>query len=205
MKQTPKWVLFDVGGVIFDYKSAFRDIAIYLNVDEKRVGEEIFKYIGPGELGEITFESVWEKVLESFQKHHEKEAVLSMWWDLNRWVTDTRILLQELNDAGYLLALFTNNWVGMGVKTAAFLPELSLMKTTFESSIEKLRKPDKTFYEIVEQRINSSGKHIFFIDDTENNIATANDMGWQTFHYQLNKDNGKKSNNKLRRLLLPKV
>lgn len=202
MNIKPRWVIFDVGGVIFDYVSAFQTIAQYLKVDETYLIQQVFQNIGPGVLGEITFDEDLKNALIYLKRLHEFEKVRSLWWDQKWIVTDTSLLIRELKTHGYQLALFTNNWIDMGKKIYSFSPEIQAMDKRFESSKEKLCKPDRKFYELVEKKTHSAGKNIFFIDDTMKNLDTAITMNWQTFHYALGSDYGKISNDKIRSLLL---
>jgi 2-haloacid dehalogenase len=72
----------------------------------------------------------------------------------------------------------------------------------FESAVEKISKPDKRLYEIVENRIKATGSEIYFIDDNPENLQTAKKMGWQTFLYSLGEDEGEKANGLIRKNLL---
>ena len=200
----PQWVIFDVGGVLFDYQLAFSKIAEYLQVTNQNLLDEFYAALIPGELGELTFEDLFSNTLKKIDKHHEHAAVLDIWWNVEHWVEDTKKLMYELDDYDYSLALFTNNWVGMGEKTLGEFQQKQIVKKIFESSVEKLRKPDSRFYELIENEIGMKGSQIFFIDDTSVNIQTAHNRNWQTFLYTLGEDNGVTSNNKLRQKLLEK-
>lgn len=202
MNKKPKWVIFDVGGVIFDYVKAFQTIAQYLKVDETYLIQQVFQNIGPGVLGEITFDEDLKNALIYLKRLHEFDKVRSLWWNPKWIVPDTSALIRELKVQGYHLALFTNNWVDMGEKIYTFSPEIQTMDKRFESSKEKLCKPNRKFYELVERETHSSGNNIMLIDDTIKNLDTATEMKWQTYHYGLGDDDGKTSNNKIRKLLL---
>lgn len=198
----PRWILFDVGGVIFDYVSAFCAIAQYLKVSEEFFVQQIFQTVGPGILGQITFDEELKNALKHFDQVHEHQKVLSLWWDKKWFVSDTLTLIKELKLDDYKLAIFTNNWMDMAEKIYSLSPEIQSVHKRFESSKEKLYKPDIKFYELVESKTCSSDQNIFFIDDTRINLDTARLMNWQTFHYALGNDNGKTSNDKIRSLLL---
>lgn len=105
MAPKPIWIVFDIGGVIFDFKQAFADISKYLKIEERTLADKLFEHLEDGELGKKTFEQAWLEVLQSFNLHHEHESVLNIWWNLERWVADTRKLIQQLHKHGYHLAL----------------------------------------------------------------------------------------------------
>lgn len=202
MKVKPVWVVFDIGGVLLDYRSAIRDVAKHLSVEEQLLSDKLFTYMEDGELGKNTFDHMWEDVLKSMNKHHEHENVLYIWNDVKRFVLDTRLLLKQLHSHGYKIALFTNSWVGMLQYDLDHVQEFHLANPRIESWAEKLRKPDVRFYRLLEERVGASGNEILFMDDTLENIETANEIGWQTFHYMLGVDEGKSSNDILRYHLL---
>jgi epoxide hydrolase-like predicted phosphatase len=202
MNKKPTWIIFDIGNVLFNSDSAFRDIAEYLKVDERHIDELIIQYLGDNELGKMTLEGVWKNLLKKLNKQNEYKKVIEIWWDMKRWITDTKLLIYELNKAGYKLAILTNNWAGMGKRILNDVAEFSVIDRVFESSVEGLRKPDIKFYKLSEKRIGTSGKDIYFIDDSKKNIEAAKKIRWQTFLYSLGNDNGKSANDLIRKELL---
>jgi len=198
----PTWVIFDIGGVIFNSDTAFKDIADYLKVDREHITEKIIEYLGEDELGKTTFEDVWKNLLKPFNKQHEYKKVIEIWWDVKRWMADTKLLIYELNKAGYKIAILTNNWKGMGERILKDTKEFLVMNTMFQSSVEGLRKPDLQFYKLVEKRIGASGESIYFIDDSIKNIEAAKKMKWQTSLYLIGNGDGKSANNLIRKELL---
>ncbi|MCL6096936.1 MAG: HAD-IA family hydrolase [Patescibacteria group bacterium] len=198
----PAWVIFDIGGVIFNSDSAFRDISEYLKADKKQIMENIIQYLGDDELGKTTFEDVWKNLLKPLNKQNEYKKVIEIWWELKRWIDDTKVLISELNKAGYKLAILTNNWKGMGERILNDTKDFLAVDYIFESSAEGLRKPDLRFYKLVEKRIGASGENIYFIDDSSKNIEAAKNMKWQAFLYSIGNDDGKSANDLIRKELL---
>lgn len=171
-------------------------------MSEQQLADSKFKYGDKGELGGITHEKVWEQVLKELQLYHLYDTVLTTWWNAENWILDTKVLIQELHEASYPIAIFTNNWAGMGETTLEKLELSSIVTNRFESSIEGLRKPNIAFYKLVEKRIHAHGQEMYFIDDAETNIEIAKKRQWQTFHYDLGSDRGKTSNDFIRKELL---
>jgi len=202
MNKKPKWVIFDVGQVLYDYKGFIKDSAKYLNINKEDLQNRFTEILITSELGGLTFEEFWLGILRLQQKEHELQNIMNMWWDIERYVKDTRLLLKELHDTNYSIALFSNNWPNMGKKILEIISKDGVIKEFFESSVEKLRKPDIKFYELAERKMGAKGKEIYFIDDKKENLITANILGWQNFLYRLGKDGGKKSNDKIRKQLL---
>lgn len=202
MIQKPQWIIFDVGGVLFDYKSATKDIAHYLEIPEDKLIKEAIKYDNDGELGKITFEDAWKKILKTFKKEKEIENIFPIWWEKKRWMIDTQKLIRQLHLHKYHIALFTNNWLGVRDKWLLHNEFTDIINYRFESALEKVSKPNEKFYMIVEERLHVEKDAIFFIDDSKPNITTAKKRHWQAFHYTIGEDNGKTANEELRKLLL---
>lgn len=203
MNKKPKWVIFDVGQVLYDYKSFQNQVSKHLNIEHELLKAELEDVFVRSMQGEMTFEEVWQEVLGSYGKEKELKNILDIWWDSKKFVVDTKLLVKQLHEKGYSIALFTNNWPNMTEGILKNIGEDSfVIKHMFESSVEKLRKPDIKFYELVERKTGAKENEIYFIDDKEENLITAETLGWQTFLYELGKDNGKKSNDKIRKKLL---
>jgi HAD superfamily hydrolase (TIGR01509 family) len=122
--------------------------------------------------------------------------------DNSYFVESTGKLMNDLHKAGFLIAILTNNWKGMTDNVSKVLSSYADIKFMFESAVEKISKPDKRLYEIVENRIKATGSEIYFIDDNPENLQTAKKMGWQTFLYSLGEDEGEKANGLIRKNLL---
>lgn len=197
----PEWIIFDVGGVLFDYKRAFDAINKHLATDSSHIMNVIEKYIGSGELGTATFNQVWLDILEPLNKANELDKVIDMWWSHEFWLKDTLNLVKELRKSGYRLAILTNNWNDMGPRLLN-VPGIDNFDYIFESSDIKLRKPDPAVFQYVEDKIQTTGKDILLIDDTEKNVVAAKSFGWQSLLYKLGDDKGATSNCNLRMELL---
>lgn len=203
MNKKPKWVIFDVGQVLYDYLAFMNDASRHLNVEIMFLKAELDEIVEKSMKGERTFEEVWGQFLKAQGKENELEKILEIHWDSKKFVSDTKLLIKQLHRKGYSIALFTNNWPNMTERILKKInDDSSVIKHMFESSVEKLRKPDIIFYELVQDRTGAKGNEIFFIDDKKENLTTAEVLGWQTFLYELGKDGGKTSNDKIRKQLL---
>lgn len=198
----PKWILFDLGGVVFDYRDALKDVSAHLGIEESLLLNHIIDHLENGELGYLSFEDAWKEILQTLQINTEPKFIIDIWWDLKRWVTNTRELIKKLHSNGYKLAVFTNNWKDMVSSYFYNIEEAKLFDHIFDSSEIHLRKPDKKFYEYVENKLNAHGQDILFIDDSPDNLKTARYLNWNTYLYALGDDNGKKSSMILKELLL---
>ena len=203
MNKKPKWVIFDVGQVLYDYLGFLDHAATHLNIENVLLKSELDEIVEKSMKGEMTFEKVWGQVLKAHGKENELEKILEIHWDSKKFIVDTKHLIKQLHNKGYSIALFTNNWPNTTERILKNIDEdLSIIKHMFESSVEHLSKPDKQFYELVEKKTGAKADEIFFIDDRDINLTTAEMLGWQTFLYKLGTDGGKTSNENIRKLLL---
>lgn len=203
MKTKPKWVIFDVGQVLYDYKSFMKKVSVYLGVELPILKDILTDIIENSLRGEMTFKQVWQTTLKQIQKEHEFENIEKIWWNPDTFLKDTKLLVRQLYNSGYSIALFSNNWPGMRERILKNVSnDNNIIKHFFESSVEHIRKPDIEFYYLVEKRLGAKKSEIFFIDDKQINLETAKSLGWQTFLYEIGIDNGKTANNKIRKHLL---
>ena len=80
--------------------------------------------------------------------------------------------------------------------------ELEFFDEIFDSSVERVQKPDVSFYELVEQRISTTGNDLYFIDDVKKNLDIAQQRSWQYFLYGMGNAAGLQANAELRKTLL---
>jgi FMN phosphatase YigB (HAD superfamily) len=206
----PRWIIFDVGGVLLDWPSSSIATAEYLEVTHDELFDVLFDQtvemsIGAKmNVGEISAHDGWTMVLKKLQKDRTPQDIIARWFANEYWLEDTLKLLQELHQAGYKLAIMSNSWLGLTdpAKRAMLPNELEFFDAIFDSSVEQVEKPNVAFYELVEQRIGSTGEDLFFIDDDQKNLVVAEHRDWQHFLYSMGSDAGLNANGELRRLLL---
>ncbi|MBP9670712.1 HAD-IA family hydrolase [Candidatus Woesebacteria bacterium] len=197
----PTWVIFDVGGVLFDYMQAFEAIQDYLGVDGNYVKGIIDSHIGNEERGSITIESVFAAILSPIDKVPELERLITMWYDRKYWHEDTFKLMQELKNAGYHIAIMTNNWGNMSDRLRA-MKGVEITEKIYESAVVGKRKPDLEFYDYIQQDLQVESSKLLLIDDLKANCEGAELAGWQSFIYDMGTDRGVIANDKLRTILL---
>jgi HAD superfamily hydrolase (TIGR01509 family) len=197
----PTWIVFDVGGVLFDFPRAFAAIEKYLNVESTYVKKIIDTLIGNEERGGVTLERVYTEVLRPIDKMSELDHVIDMWYSQEFWLPKTISLMAELKSAGYHIAIMTNNWANMTERLLG-VPGVNVTEKLYESSVIGMRKPDLEFYNYIQNDLKVKPEELFLIDDLPENIEGAKVAGWQTFTYTIGDDNGKHANETLRDQLL---
>ena len=179
----PEWIIFDVGGVMLNWRRSSADLAKKLDVDRDVLLKTLFEFAPMMNLGKTSPRVGWEKILERLGSREDPDKIIKLWREKKYWYNGTLKLVRDLHMSGYKLAIFTNSWLGLTKKgnKQDLPPEIKLFKFIFDSSVEGLQKPDARFYELVEKKTNSSGRNILFIDDDESNLNSARERNWQVF------------------------
>ena len=92
-------------------------------------------------------------------------------------------LIMQMKEKGYKVFLFSNY--------PAKLAELHWTKFSFLPEVDgylisakaHLTKPDPAFYRMLMDRYRLKAEECIFVDDNENNIATAANIGWRAIHF----------------------
>ncbi len=204
--QKTEWVLFDVGGVLLDWRRSSAALADFLGVDHGTLLDVMFEHAPLMNVGTITPQEGWKRILSGLGKaDHDPQDIILRWRDKKFWLADTLQLVKELHSAGYKLAIFSNSWLGLSNEPdePTMPDELSLFSHILDSSQEKMKKPNPAFYELAEKTTGAKGPSIFFLDDDQPNLIPASEKGWQTYHYDMGEDrSGHKANTELRSKLL---
>jgi len=87
--------------------------------------------------------------------------------------------LRGLRADGYRLALLTNNVREWERRWRATIPVEELFTTVVDSSQEGVRKPDPEIYRRLLARIPATAQECLFLDDTEENLITASELGME--------------------------
>lgn len=91
--------------------------------------------------------------------------------------------LPELKEKGKHLYALTNYPEPAFTNTLERFENLKLMEGIVVSSREKVKKPDERIFHLITERYALSPEKTLFIDDREDNIAAAQQAGFQTWHY----------------------
>lgn len=94
--------------------------------------------------------------------------------------------LRGLNMDGYRLALLTNNVVEWEDLWRATVPADELFEVVVNSAHEGVRKPDTEIYERLLARLGLTPDRCLFVDDLEDNLKPAAELGMATVRFQNN-------------------
>ena len=182
MNRQIKAVIFDAGGILYDWKSVWRQCASDLGVDPERFLEISIDLAPSAELGEMSMD-------ELFQQTARQTGIAEKWQVMYEYIPKrfSRIeptfqLLEEMKGK-YRLAILTNNlpnfmdlWEKVGHYQQYF-------DKIFDSSVEKLRKPDERFFLLAAERLNLAPEECLYVEDDALCISVAQRLGFQTVHF----------------------
>jgi 2-haloacid dehalogenase len=189
MNKTFDTIIFDLGAVLIDwnprhlYRKIFKteeEISWFLeNIctsewnDEQDAGR--------------SFEEATEVLVA---KHPEWEEPVRAWY--GRWretiqgpIHETVDILKTIKESkGYRLYALTN-WSAETFPWALNTFEfLHWFEGIVVSGVEKMKKPQPEFYQILFDRYNVNPRNSVFIDDNEKNIETGKTIGLTTIHFK---------------------
>ena len=97
---------------------------------------------------------------------------------------ETLAFMRELSSRGFKLGILTNMCSDFArrfrVHFADFIAEASALVISGE---ERLYKPQRAIYEVMQKRIGLSGDELCFFDDVEDNCRGARELGWQAIRF----------------------
>ncbi|HUB94034.1 MAG TPA: hypothetical protein VMB52_06035 [Verrucomicrobiae bacterium] len=185
--QKPQWVLFDVGGVLLDWRKSSAFLAQKLGVTHDQLLDTMFAYAPQMNVGIISPQEGWKKILSDLGKSIEPQTAIELWRSEPFWLKESLTLIRDLRSANYKLAILSNSWLGLSINGSdkTMPEEMALFSYILDSSVEKTKKPNPAFYDLAEKTVASSGPNIFFIDDDAPNLVPATGKKWQTFHFDM--------------------
>ena len=96
--------------------------------------------------------------------------------DLLNWI--------KQNKAQYKIAILSNSSVGSVEQTLAKEKALDLFETILVSGSTAYSKPMPQIYELMLDKLAMEPGQVIFVDDSEQNTATAESLGIKSIHWQ---------------------
>lgn len=191
-----KQIWFDFGNVFIPIfpektKDGFKNCGVQLS-------EEGFTELHHSfEVGEIDQRSFFQSLASSCKYLQSTSCVKHAWNSMLGDLTDDLFYLKKLGKS-YDLALVSNtNETHIDAITAAAGP---FFWSNFTDAFDALflsceiheRKPNKSYFEKVAHAMDVQPQEVLFIDDTQVNLDSAAEMGFQTLLFNCQKGNLKK-------------
>jgi putative hydrolase of the HAD superfamily len=182
-------VLFDYGMVLSGPPdaAAWAVLRAVSGLDEERLHDAYWKFRHDYDRGALTGRAYWDAVaahaevrFDDAQRAALMAADIDLWTQLNLPMVEWAGQLQR---AGVRTGVLSNIGDAIGEGVVARLPWLSGFEHCAWSHALRMAKPDPTIYRMTAQALKTTPAHTLFIDDREENIAAAAELGMQTVHY----------------------
>jgi len=181
-----KAIVFDWGGVLIDHPVAEMNLycAQKLHVDIKLLMQTFLKYKTSYQKALITEDEVWDKICNEIGG--EKPTVRSLCREALQASYSPKKemfdLARNLKNNGYKTGLLSNTEIPM----MGFFKEqkYDMFDVTVFSCAEGTVKPEQKIYEILLNRLEVDASEAVFIDDTQEFINGAQNIGMKTILFE---------------------
>jgi 2-haloacid dehalogenase len=186
--ETIEAIVFDLGGVLIDWNPRYLYRKLFAHDSEgmERFLTEVCNqaWNEQQDAGRTFAEAVRE--LSQRYPHWQPmiEAYHTRWSEmLNGAIEGTVEILANLKTDGWALHALTN-WSAETFPCAREqFKFLSWFDSIVVSGVEKMKKPDPRFFQLLLDRNDLKASSCLFIDDVHHNIKSAADLGFHTHHF----------------------
>ncbi len=182
-----KTVVFDLGGVLIDWDPRYlyrKLIPVESELDFFLAEVCSPEWNAQMDRGKKFQEAVDELAAAYPEYSSQIQAYYSRWEEMIIGpVRGTVKILEKLRGAGYPLAALSNWSAETFPKVANRFPLLSLFDTLVISGEVGLIKPEPEIYHYLLRKINKKAKDCIFIDDSESNVRTAEELGFISINF----------------------
>jgi putative hydrolase of the HAD superfamily len=182
-------VLFDYGQVLSGPPNpeAWDKLRKVSGLDEEQLQTSYWKFRHDYDRGALNGKTYWETVaadagvrFDEVQMAALRSVDIDVWTDLNQPMVEWAGQLQR---AGVRTGILSNIGDAIGEGVVARLPWLTGFDTCVWSHAMLTAKPDPVIYIQTAEALKTAAGNILFIDDREENIAAAAELGMQAVHY----------------------
>jgi len=175
-----KAVLFDMGGVLVQYKDTMAyDRLMKKAKADKRVAQELLNFDnGTQSVDELR--DLLDELMPGLPLNNIENAIVE-----NHAFLDLPMhhLILKLRKAGLKVGIVTNNGFWSPAKRrSVILSDVSKFDLVLESCRIGIRKPDPNIYRIAAQRLGVEPHECIFVDDTEGHCKSAKEVGMTAVH-----------------------
>lgn len=190
----------DVDGVVFDFGgvisvSPLANWALYphcaalgLSRAAVEAGWANYRHLWDG--GFISFEEMYRRTFADAGVPF-RESYLDDLWEIDAvsWIRDLRpdtlALMRRLRADGRKIGILTN--MSPDFHERLFVPRAAAYRELADAEVvsghERLYKPERPIYELMERRLGLPPARLLFFDDMPRNVAAARSYGWQAELY----------------------
>ena len=181
-----QFVYFDLGGVLFNWKNAFRKLAVHIDRSYDDLLRIVKKYDDDMCRGKIQP----NQLLEYIRQELDVDIVLE---DFFPWMSENftpilpmQHLLRQVAKK-YHVGILTNIHNGSYeiLVKKGFIPDIPY-KTVIQSCELCLIKPEEKMFLHAQKKAGFPPSKILFIDDMQENLNTAKELGWNIALFEEN-------------------
>lgn len=182
-----KVLIFDFSGVLYGSRfemltKALIDVVPGLESD--KVIATFYNKYNDYKLGKLTEANFWKEIFSILEVPRSKiSGITKIVFDKGIF-TENKYLLGQIERLSkkYKIAVLSNSsremeWILNDSDYCKYFDGF------FWSHQEKVRKPVKKFYKLVEKKYKVKPSEILFFDDKERNTLAADELGWKTIHF----------------------
>ena len=200
-----KFIYFDVGGVVikdFSGTNKWEELQKGLGLKQSQFEEFIsfFDEYEPQVCLGLDIETLVSKLKEKFNLNLPDDYSFLMDF-VNRFErNDSIVKVLEKAKEKYRIGLLTNMYPNMldEIIKKDLIPKTD-WDIVIDSSIVKLRKPQKEIFELATKKTMVNPNEILFVENGKKHIDVAKEYGWQTFLYD--SSNPEKASEELLKLI----
>jgi putative hydrolase of the HAD superfamily len=174
-----KAVIFDWGGVLIDdlAPGLIAYFAKALGVTGDALVHAYIKFVEDFQKGMMSERTLWGRLCAELGVRRSYNPTL--WRDAVRYVCSPKhkmfSLAAHLKDSGYKVGVLSN--AEFAVMEYFYERTYDVFDVTVFSCAEGARKPEQKIYEIILERLQVQPPEAIFIDDKEENITAAEELG----------------------------
>jgi epoxide hydrolase-like predicted phosphatase len=180
-------IIFDLGGVLFTNgtKNFSEHLAEKYQVDVEKAKAILDKSkIGNAyRMGKITREAFWDTVKKELELTEHIDVLEQKWIDVYILIEETRDIIFKLSKK-YKVYFLSDN---VKERVEAIDKKYNF-RAWFHGGVSShevgIRKPHPDIYTIALKKTGFSADEVLFIDDKENNLTPAKELGMQTLLFE---------------------
>lgn len=182
-----KFIYFDIGGVLINWRGIFPHLSKKTGKTLEEAERIYIQYDAIACRGVITPDEMGEKLNKDFKVRQGQKI------DVKQLAVNNFRPIKETHD--FITGLMKHHHVGLltniyhevydlSIKHG-FIPNLPY-RAVVQSCHLGIIKPEKEIYHHAQKKAGVPHKNILFIDDYEENIKAARELGWSTVRFETN-------------------
>jgi glucose-1-phosphatase len=183
-----KAVIFDVGGVLLrtEDRGPRQQMAERLGLSYEDLSTQVFdsELAARSTIGEVDEIEIWNHVQEKFGLSTEElDNFRQNFWAGDRLDLELIDFIRGLRN-DYRIGLLSNAWSGTRAALTDRFSFLDAFDVSIFSAEVGLKKPEPEIYRMILQQLEVEPREAVFVDDFEENIIAARQLGIQAVHFQ---------------------